>query len=154
MARALKGHENEMAGAAIEQYSFQCSLRVLAWAALLGTCKAHYRQVDTTVTQSAIGLINWGTFGELILPFVIQRLGFDQASPRHPAWQRSWTYPGSIFTSNRRSICFAKRRCSKAGTPYPSRQSSRRATVLPAQHQVIDSWTFCGKVHLVGATKV
>jgi magnesium transporter len=54
--------------------------RILVWQGIYETYGEHYGEVAATVAVSLVGVVTWGTLAGSMLPFVIQRLGFDPAS--------------------------------------------------------------------------
>jgi magnesium transporter len=58
--------------------------RVIAWQAFFHLYGPHYLLIAVTVAISLVGVVLWGTISGSMLPFVIQRAGFDPASASTP----------------------------------------------------------------------
>jgi magnesium transporter len=59
-------------------------LRILAWQRVFGSYGEHAGLVAITVGLSLVGVVTWGTLAGSMLPFLLQRLGFDPASASAP----------------------------------------------------------------------
>ena len=59
-------------------------LRIFVWQHISPTYGAHYLPIALTVFGSLIGVVTFGTVAGSILPFILQRLGFDPASASAP----------------------------------------------------------------------
>ncbi len=59
-------------------------VRIAGWEALSGAYGENYVPLAFTVGVSLIGVVTWGTLAGSMLPFIIQRLGFDPASASAP----------------------------------------------------------------------
>ena len=59
-------------------------LRITLWHAMTGIYGEHYLLVALTVFASLIGVVTFGTITGSLLPFILQKLGFDPASASAP----------------------------------------------------------------------
>ncbi|MCB0361572.1 MAG: magnesium transporter, partial [Bdellovibrionales bacterium] len=58
--------------------------RIILWQHWHPTYGDHYILVAVTVSSSLVGVVLWGTTAGSMLPFVLQKLGFDPASASAP----------------------------------------------------------------------
>jgi magnesium transporter len=59
-------------------------VRILVWHALFHAYGQHAGLVAATVGASLVGVVLWGTLAGAMLPFALQRIGFDPASASAP----------------------------------------------------------------------
>jgi magnesium transporter len=59
-------------------------LRIVGWEQVFHTFGPHYVALGAVVAVSLVGVVMWGALAGSMLPFVMQRLGFDPASASAP----------------------------------------------------------------------
>ncbi|MBI2375438.1 MAG: magnesium transporter [Deltaproteobacteria bacterium] len=59
-------------------------IRILLWEVLFDAYGEHYLRLAATVALSLVGVVTWGTLAGSMLPFVIRKLGYDEATASAP----------------------------------------------------------------------
>lgn len=59
-------------------------IRIVTWQWAFGIYGEHYALIGLTVSVTLVGIVLWGSLAGSMLPFVMERLGFDPASASAP----------------------------------------------------------------------